>query len=99
MKNRYVTATRSQVACGWVAMWGRGEVHRYTPQGRLDQRLTFPADKVTSCTFGGADLTDLYVTSAAVGLSPRNRARHPHAGAVFVVRAAGQGLESPRFSP
>lgn len=48
--------------CLWVALWGGGAVHRYTPEGVLDTVVTVPARNVTCCTFGGAD--QLFITSA-----------------------------------
>lgn len=48
--------------CLWVALWGGGAVHRYTPDGVLDAVVTVPARNVTCCTFGGTD--QLYITSA-----------------------------------
>ncbi|MFE7957984.1 SMP-30/gluconolactonase/LRE family protein [Streptomyces sp. NPDC057413] len=79
--------------CVWVALWDGGAVRRYTPDGRLDRVITLPTPRVTACAFGGPDLTDLYVTTARVGLT----APHPTAGSLLVVPAAGQGLPQPAF--
>lgn len=51
----------------WSARWDGGCVVRYDTQGRETRRLSFPAKKVSSVTFGGADLTTMYVTTALVG--------------------------------
>lgn len=48
----------------WSAQWYAGEVVRYDPEGRVERRLAVPAQQVSSVTFGGADLADLYITSA-----------------------------------
>ncbi len=40
--------------CVWLAIWGAGSIHRYTPAGVLDGILDVPASNVTSCAFGGA---------------------------------------------
>lgn len=72
----------------WTALWNGGAVRRYAPDGRLDTVLEFPVQRVTACTFGGAELTDLYVTS--IGASPE-----PHetaAGALFRVAVGVRGL-------
>jgi sugar lactone lactonase YvrE len=51
----------------------------------------------SSCpAFGGAELTDLYVTSAAVGLKDAARAKHPGTGQTFVISGAGQGRPEPQ---
>ncbi|MEU6404609.1 SMP-30/gluconolactonase/LRE family protein [Streptomyces sp. NPDC046985] len=79
--------------CVWAALWDGGAVRRYTPSGELDQVLRVPVPRPTACAFGGADLTDLYITTARVGQS----APHPLAGSVLVVPSAGQGLPQPPF--
>ncbi|MDQ0602115.1 sugar lactone lactonase YvrE [Streptomyces canus] len=80
--------------CVWVALWDGGAVRRYTPDGTLDRVITLPAPRVTACAFGGADLTDLYITTATVGLE----APHPVAGSLLVVPGAGKGLPQPLFA-
>ncbi|MDO0932847.1 SMP-30/gluconolactonase/LRE family protein [Streptomyces sp. DG2A-72] len=80
--------------CVWVALWDGAAVRRYTPDGELDRAITLPTPRVTACAFGGADLTDLYITTARVGLeSP-----HPVAGSLLVVPGAGKGLAQPAFA-
>jgi sugar lactone lactonase YvrE len=49
----------------WSAHWYGGEVVRYDPDGKVERRIAMPALQVSSVAFGGDDLTDLYVTSAA----------------------------------
>jgi sugar lactone lactonase YvrE len=49
----------------WVALWGGSCVRRYDERGRLDAVLEVPAEKVTSCCFGGDDGRSLFVTAAA----------------------------------
>jgi sugar lactone lactonase YvrE len=46
----------------WVAFWDGWEVRRYAPDGALDVVVRVPAAQVTSCTFGGPNLADLYIT-------------------------------------
>jgi sugar lactone lactonase YvrE len=64
----------------WVAIWGAGAVHRYAPDGRLSHVVAIPATQVTACTFGGADLAELYITTSREGLSASEQ---PVAGSVF----------------
>ncbi|MDX2595085.1 SMP-30/gluconolactonase/LRE family protein [Streptomyces sp. WI03-4A] len=79
--------------CVWVALWDGGTVRRYTPSGELDRVVPLPTPRTTACVFGGPDLTDLYITTAHVGLS----APHPLSGSVLVVPGAGRGLPQPPF--
>jgi sugar lactone lactonase YvrE len=53
---------------------------------------------VTSCTFGGAGLADLYVTSAAYRLSTDQLQKEPHAGATFVCRPGAVGMPASSFA-
>lgn len=75
----------------WLALWGGGAVHHYAPTGELLERHELPVTQVTSCAFGGPELTDLYVTTAAQGLSAAERADQPLAGAVFRFAGVGRG--------
>ncbi|MGY1501158.1 SMP-30/gluconolactonase/LRE family protein [Streptomyces sp. QTS52] len=80
--------------CVWVALWGGGAVRRYTPAGALDRTITLPTVRPTACAFGGPDLTDLYITTARVGLT----APHPMSGSLLVVPGAGKGVAQPPFA-
>ncbi len=77
--------------CVWVALWDGAAVRRYTPSGELDRVIELPVPRVTACAFGGPALTDLYITTARVGLT----APHPLAGSLLVVPGAGKGWPSP----
>lgn len=79
--------------CVWVALWDGGAVRRYTPAGDLDRVVTLPTPRTTACAFGGPDLTDLYITTARVGLT----SPHPLAGSLLVVPGAGKGIAQPAF--
>ncbi|MFE0470720.1 SMP-30/gluconolactonase/LRE family protein [Streptomyces sp. NPDC058947] len=80
--------------CVWVALWAGAAVRRYTPQGRLDRVIDLPVPLVTACAFGGAGLTDLYITTARTGLSEPPAL----AGSLFVVPGAGKGAAQPAFA-
>ncbi|MEK7412193.1 MAG: SMP-30/gluconolactonase/LRE family protein [Planctomycetota bacterium] len=74
--------------CLWSARWDGSCVVRMDPTGRIMTTIPMPTRNVTSLTFGGPDLRDLFITSAA-------DAAHPH-GALHRVRAAGQGVSEFR---
>jgi len=66
----------------WVALHGGNAVHRYSPEGLLERRIELPVSLVTSCSFGGPNLDDLYITSAV------DPDRHePLAGSIFCYRS------------
>ncbi|HUZ53184.1 MAG TPA: SMP-30/gluconolactonase/LRE family protein [Streptosporangiaceae bacterium] len=68
----------------WVAVWGGGVIQRYDAAGRLTSVVRLPAANVTSCAFGGPDLDQLFVTTAA---GPGRLA-----GALFTCQAEVAGL-------
>lgn len=82
----------------WVALWDGWAVHRYLPDGRLAAIVRMPVARPTSCTFGGEDLGDLYITSARDGLSEAELANQPNAGGLFRVRPGVIGGSSRPFA-
>lgn len=80
--------------CVWVALWDGSAVRRYTPAGELDRVIELPVPRVTACAFAGPDLTDLYITTARVGL----KSPLPLSGSLLVVPGAGKGLTQPAFA-
>jgi sugar lactone lactonase YvrE len=70
----------------WVAVWGGWAVHRYTPDGELERVVRLPTAHVSCPTFGGPELSDLYITTSPEGLSDAERRAQPHAGSLFRYR-------------
>jgi sugar lactone lactonase YvrE len=68
----------------WAAVWGGSVIQRYDADGRLTAVVRLPAAYVTSCAFGGPELDQLYITTAA---GPGRSA-----GALFTCPAGVQGL-------
>lgn len=77
----------------WVAIWGAGQLRRYDPEGGLVGTITLPTPNVSSCTFGGPGLNQLFITTAAQG-APADGA----AGSVFVVETAACGQRRTGFT-
>jgi len=78
--------------CLWAAVWGTGEVRRYTPEGELDRTIGVPVTQPTSCAFAGGALDVLVITSARRGLPADELERQPHAGSVFCCRPGPTGM-------
>jgi sugar lactone lactonase YvrE len=81
----------------WVALFWKGRVRRYTPGGAISQEVEVPVTLVTSATFGGSDLGDLYITTARHRLTPEEGARQTHAGSLFCCRPGPTGKPAHRF--
>jgi sugar lactone lactonase YvrE len=88
--------TIDDMGCLWIALWGAGAVHRYTPDGLLDMIVELPCRQATSCAFGGRDLDELFITSSPYGLSDAEREAQPLAGGLFSCRP---GMTGPAAIP
>lgn len=69
--------------CVWVCLFGGGAVHRYTPDGNLERVIELPVSCPTCPSFGGADLSTLYITTARHRLDASQRYAEPLAGALL----------------
>jgi sugar lactone lactonase YvrE len=81
----------------WVALWGGCSVRRYAPDGTPDLVVELPASQITCPTFGGKDLSELYVTSATQGLLEEELQEQPYAGALFCCRPGVAGMPAHAF--
>ena len=84
--------------CLWGAHWDGWRITRYDPDGRVMLTIPMPVQRPTSCMFGGPDLTDLYITSASIGLTAAQRAAQPQAGDLFRIRTSVRGLPENHFA-
>jgi sugar lactone lactonase YvrE len=71
----------------WLCLHSGGAIHRYAPDGTIDMKLDLPVSVVTSCTFGGEDFSDLYITTGI-----RKDKDEPMAGGVFRYRSTVRGM-------
>ena len=81
----------------WSAFWGGWKVVRYNPEGKVDREYRVPVPNPSSCAFGGKKLDELYITTAALGLTPEEKARNPRSGDLFCLKAGIVGMDEPRF--
>jgi L-arabinonolactonase len=82
----------------WMAGVGGWQLVRFTPDGKVDRIIDFPAEKPSKIAFGGKDLDTLYVTTIGSGPTPGTEARQPQAGGLFALKVAGiKGLPVWRF--
>ncbi len=81
----------------WVALVRGGQLRRYDQTGWLDEVIDVPANRVTSCGFGGPDLDELYLTTGWFGMTPDER--EPLAGALFRLRPGVAGKPPHLWRP
>lgn len=83
----------------WIALWGGESVTRWNPAtGELLERIYLPALNVSSCTFGGAQMTELYVTTARKGTAEATLAKYPKTGSLFRIQTDVTGMPSFAFA-
>lgn len=76
---------------------GGSAVACFDTTGALSDLVELPASWPTSCTFGGAGLDTLYVTSARFTMSAAHLAANPGGRRPFAVTGAGHGRPEPVF--
>lgn len=69
----------------WVAVWDGWKVLYISPKAEVLAKIELPVQRPTSVTLGGATLTDLYITSAYVGLTEDDLKIQPYAGCLFKI--------------
>lgn len=75
----------------WVAVWGGGQVRRYSPDGEQVAAVDVPAANTSSCAFAGPARDLLVISTSTQGLDDAQRAAQPDAGRLFAVRAGVSG--------
>ena len=83
----------------WIAHWDGWQVTRWNPDsGEKLAIIKLPVAKITSCTFGGENLDDLYITTAKVNLTEMELQEQPLAGSLFVIPHCGfKGMPAFEF--
>lgn len=82
----------------WIAHWGGSGVYRWNPEtGDLMEKIDVPAPNVTSCAFGGPNLTTLYITTAREGLTEEQLEKYPLSGSLFVTETGIKGTLANLF--
>ena len=81
----------------WVAFFGGGEVRRFDSSGELTHVVTLPVKQVTSCCFGGKDMSELFITTARYAMNAESIAKEPLAGSLFKLSTAFKGSKSNRY--
>jgi len=82
----------------WSAQWYGGCVVRYDPDGKPERRISVPAKQVSCITFGGGNLSTLFITTAGQseampimppGYDPRTG---PFGGGLYRIETGIEGL-------
>jgi sugar lactone lactonase YvrE len=83
----------------WIAVWGRGEVRRYDPDGSEVDRLTVPAPHTSCVMFAGPDLGVVVISTATQDRSDQQLRDHPESGYLFTASVGVRGVPVPPWTP
>lgn len=83
----------------WIAHWDGWQIARWNPTtGEKLYQIKMPVARVTSCTFGGENLGDLFITTARKSLTEDELQKQPLAGSLFVIKNIGfKGMPAFEF--
>ena len=81
----------------WVALFGGSAVRRFDSSGKLTHTVSVPATQVTSCCFGGADMSELFITTAQYAMDAEALSKDPLAGSLFRAQTTFKGSKSNRY--
>lgn len=80
----------------WCAEWGSSRVRCYAPDGTVLRDVILPVSQPSCPAFGGAELSDLYITTARENLAQAALEAQPLAGQVFVAPGTARGQREPQ---
>lgn len=81
----------------WNAVWGAGEVIRFTPDGQKDISLRLPVSQPTCVALGGPGMNLLFVTTARENLSELELEKQGDAGNLFIFETEVTGVKENRY--
>jgi len=83
----------------WIALWGGAQMTKWDPNtGQLLEQIPVPAKNVSSCTFGGKNMNELYITSARKGLDEATLNEYPLTGGLFRLETKVEGMPTFEFA-
>jgi sugar lactone lactonase YvrE len=77
----------------WNCRYFGNCIVRVAPDGKIDHVVEMPVKNITTCVFGGADLTTLFVTTASAEAPRGDRL----AGSLFAIQTGIPGQPENRF--
>ena len=86
-------STIDQEGYVWNCRFFGGRILRIAPDGSLADEIPMPVRNITTCCFGGPNLSRLYITTASLEKNAGDRL----AGSVFSLETSTQGLPENRF--
>ncbi|CDR37499.1 CYFA0S01e11254g1_1 [Cyberlindnera fabianii] len=86
----------------FTAVWSTNSVAHFNADGKLVEKFSFPASRISACSFGGKDMDELFITSANLHLDePDKLGLNPEdlGGSLFRIKCKGhKGLIRPKLN-
>jgi sugar lactone lactonase YvrE len=76
----------------WTGADGGSKIARWDASGRQSLELEIPAKRVTSVTFGGPELSTLFIATSRAGISGSDVSTLPLTGSIFGIETATHGF-------
>ena len=84
----------------WSALWGACRIVRFSPDGELVGEVHLPALRVSCPAFGGKNMDELFITTAALDEDDvEGRKKYVENGCIFRIKVGVKGLPKFRFKP
>lgn len=84
--------------CLWVAFWDGWCIRRFSPAGILLAEIPVPVQRPTSLAFGGANLDQIFITSASSDLTDAELTDQLNAGGLFSFNPGVDGIAELPFA-
>ena len=81
----------------WICHYGGACITVYNLKGRRVHKINLPAKNITSCTFGGVNKKEIFVTSALKGMKKSEIKKFSLSGSLFNIKTNVKGLTSMSF--
>jgi xylono-1,5-lactonase len=81
----------------WICHVTAGRICCYNPQGIKLRSVALPVPMVTSCAFGGPDMTDMFVTTARIISDTADLDAYPDSGSLYRIKTPVAGQAPFRF--
>jgi sugar lactone lactonase YvrE len=81
----------------WTSHDGGTKVARWDSNGRQSLEFDVPAKRITSVTFGGPELSTLFIATSRAGLSAADVGQQPLTGSIFGMETATRGFPTRPF--
>jgi sugar lactone lactonase YvrE len=81
----------------WVAHFGGARVTAFRPNGKIDAVVHVPAPNVTTCAFGSANGTTLFIATSRTWMTEAQLREAPLAGGLFACEGLASGVPAFAF--